>query len=121
MLIALVLAFQVHALVRGALGVRAVFYNDGPAALEEAVLVCAGDTVRIGALEVEESRYAWLRPPERTAVVGVSWSAAGERHESAWAVERGERLTLRVRSDGEVTATREQTLGRKLLDLVAGD
>lgn len=121
LLIGLVCVFEVQGLVRGALGVRAVIYNDGPAALEEAALVCAGDTVRIGALEVEDSRYAWLRPPERTGVAGLSWNAAGERHESAWAVERGERLTLRVRSDGEVTATREQTLGRKLFDLVAGD
>lgn len=120
-LIGLVCVFEVRGLVRGALGVRAVLYNDGPAALEETVLGFAGAGVQIGALEVDDSRYEWLRPPERTGVVGLSWNAAGERHESAWAVERGERLTLRVRSDGEVTATREQSIGRKLLDVVAGD
>jgi hypothetical protein len=54
-------------------------------------------------------------------VVGLTWSAAGERHEGAWAVERGERLTLRVRSDGGVTVSRERALGRKLLDAMAGD
>jgi hypothetical protein len=120
-LIALFCVFEVRSLVRGALGVRAVIYNDGPAALEEAVLGFAGAGRQIGALDVDASRYEWLRPPERTGVVGLSWSAAGERHETAWAVERGDRLTLRVRSDGEVTVTREQSLGRKLFDIVSGD
>ena len=109
-------ALQVWGLVRGALGVRAVVYNDGPAALENASLVCAGEAVPIGALEVQDSRYSWFRPAERTAVLGLTWAAAGEHHEDAWAVERGERLTLRVRSDGEVTVSRERALGRRLLD-----
>ncbi len=112
---------QAWSLVRGALAVRAVLYNEGPAGMEETVLGCAGASDEIGGLEAEESRYVWFRPAERTAVVGLVWRAAGERHEGAWAVERGERLTLRVRSDGEVTVSREQALGRKILDAVAGE
>lgn len=117
----IVLVVQGWMLVAGALGVRAVVYNDGPAALEETVLGCAGVSVALGGLNAEESRYERFRPAERTGVVGLTWSAAGERHEGAWAVERGERLTLRVRSDGEVTVSRERALGRKLLDAMAGE
>jgi len=117
----IVAAVQIWSLWRGTMNVRVVVYNQGPAALEEAVFTCAGETVEIGALEVEQSRYGWFHPAERTAVIGLSWRAGETPLESAWAVERGERLTVRLRSDGEMTASREASLGKKLFDALAGD
>jgi hypothetical protein len=112
------LAAQLWVAVRNTERVRAVLYNDGPGPITDAVFVCDGESVVMGDLEEEQSRYLWFRPGGRSVVVMLSWRDGSGRHESAWAAERGERLTVRVRAEGFAEGSRQRSLGRRLIDFI---
>lgn len=110
-------AFTVHATQ----SVRVVIYNDDKQALPELVVSCGTERYELGSVEEEESREVTFTPEERTGVVAVTWVRDNNPHELNCAVERGERLTVRLRSEGESVLTRSRSLGRHVLDAVAGD
>lgn len=114
----LVVALQFWALGRNAGRVRLVVYNDGPGPVADVGLVCLGEVAVLGELAVEESRQAWFRPPDRSAVVVLKWADETGPHEAGWSAEHGERLTVRVGPEGATAVTRERSLGRRFLDAI---
>jgi hypothetical protein len=113
-----ILVAQAWVLVRNAVRVRLVVYNDSSTMMAEAALVCGAEVAVLGELAVEDSRHAWFRPPEASSVVVLKWVDETGSREAGWPVERGERLTVRVGLGGEASVSRERASGRRLFDLV---
>lgn len=113
-----ILAAQLWVAARNTARVRAVLYNDGPGPITDAIFWCDGRSEVLGDLEEEQSRYLWFRPQERSSVLMLGWRDASGRHESAWAVAQGERLTVRVCAEGLAEVSRQRSLGRLLIDFL---
>lgn len=113
-----ILAAQLWVAARNMGRIRAVLYNDGPGPITDAMFVCAGESMALGDMEEEQSRYLWFYPQERSVVLVLGWRDASGRHESAWAAGQGERLTVRVRAEGFAEVSRQRSLGRVLIDFL---